>query len=337
MGELIDRRYNVVEPLGRGGMAEVYLAHDEVLGRDVALKVLSRRFADDAEFVERFKREARSAATISHPNVVPIYDRGAAENGACYISMEYLPGGTLKDRISRDAPMDAGVVAEVAVQIAEALEAAHEGGVIHRDVKPQNVLVTRTGDVKVCDFGIARAESAGTMTGNVILGTAAYMSPEQAAGQPVDPRSDLYSLGVVMYEMLTGEPPFATNETPAPPKSKNPDVPDATDDLVVRLLSKDPDGRPPSASALADDLRRLLAQGQVPKRPPKAEEASPGQTDATRPTSVYSRSREKKPGPGRSPRRKNLADVVPWLLVVLFIVGVVAGGILVLRVLGAPL
>ena len=344
MGELIDRRYEVMEALGSGGMADVYLAHDGVLDRDVALKVLNRRFSGDQEFVERFRREARSAATLSHPNVVPIYDRGEAEDGACYISMEYLPGGTLEDRISQDAPMDPRVATHVGAQIAEALAAAHEGGVIHRDVKPQNVLVTRTGDVKVGDFGIARAESAASMTGNAILGTAAYMSPEQAAGRPVDARSDLYSLGVVIYEMLTGEPPFAAdgpisaamkhaNEAPLPPKRKNPQVPDALDDLVVRLLSKDPDDRPPSADALADELRRL---GQAPERTPKPEETS-GRSGGTRPTSVYPAGRGREKRARRPARRTNPAALVPWLLVALFVVGVVAGGILVLRVLGAPL
>ena len=348
MGERIDRRYEVLEALGSGGMADVFLAHDEVLDRDVALKVLNRRFSGDQEFVERFRREARSAATLSHPNVVPIYDRGEAEDGACYISMEYLPGGTLKERIARDAPMEPGVVSETAAQIAEALQAAHEGGVIHRDVKPQNVLVTRMGDVKVGDFGIARAESSGTMTGDEILGTAAYMSPEQASGRPVDPRSDLYSLGVVMYEMLTGVPPFAANgsvsaamkhanETPVPPKSRNPDVPDAIDDLVVRLLSKDPDDRPPSASALADELRSL-ASGRAAKAAPEPEEVPPGRpAEGTRPTSVYPGGRGREKGTRRPSRRTNPADLVPWLLVAFFVVGVVAGGILVLRVLGAPL
>ena len=348
MGEMIDGRYEVLEALGSGGMADVFLAHDEVLDRDVALKVLNRRFSGDAQFVERFRREARSAATLSHPNVVPIYDRGEAEDGACYISMEYLPGGTLKERITRDAPMDPKVVSETAGQIAEALQAAHEGGVIHRDVKPQNVLVTRAGDVKVGDFGIARAESSGTMTGEEVLGTAAYMSPEQASGRPVDPRSDLYSLGVVMYEMLTGVLPFAANgsvsvamkhanETPASPKSRNPDVPDAIDDLVVRLLSKDPDDRPPSASALADELRSL-AGGRAAKAAPEPKEVPPGRpAGGTRPTSVYPGGRGREKGTRRLSRRTNPANLVPWLLVAFFVVGVAAGGILVLRVLGAPL
>ena len=344
MGELIDGRYEVLEALGSGGMADVYLAHDEVLDRDVALKVLNRRFSGDEAFVERFRREARSAATLSHPNVVPIYDRGEAEDGACYISMEYLPGGTLKDRISRDAPMDSRTALDVAAQIAEALAAAHEGGVIHRDVKPQNVLVTRMGDVKVGDFGIARAESAGTMTGNAVLGTAAYMSPEQAAGRPVDPRSDLYSLGVVLYEMLTGEPPFAAgdsisaamqhaNEAPPPPQSRNPKVPAATNDLVLRLLSKDPDDRPPNASVLAEDLRRLAREPEPTPEPKVPSSRSSG----TSPTSVYPEVGGGKAAPRRPARRANPADLVPWLLVAFFVVGVAAGGILVLRVLGAPL
>ncbi len=345
MGRLIDRRYDVVDTLGSGGMADVYLARDEVLGRDVALKVLNRRFSSDGEFVERFRREARSAATLSHPNVVSIYDRGEAEDGACYISMEYLPGGTLKDRISRDTPMDPGVAAEVALQIAQGLEAAHEAGVIHRDVKPHNVLVTRAGDVKVGDFGIARAESAGTMTGDAVLGTAAYMSPEQAAGRPVDPRSDLYSLGVVMYEMLTGETPFTAgdaisaatqhaDEPPTPPKRRNPRVPDATNDLVLRLLSKDPNERPPSASALIDDLRRLPG---VPADDPRDEaENSAAPSGGTGPTIARAGGRGGGRAPRHTPRGTNPADFVPWLLLALFVVGVIVGGMLVLRVLGAP-
>ena len=343
MGRLIDQRYDVIDTLGSGGMADVYLARDGVLGRDVALKVLNRRFSGDWEFVERFRREARSAATLSHPHVVPIYDRGEAEDGACYISMEYLPGGTLKDRISRDAPMDPRVAAEVALQIAGALEAAHEAGVIHRDVKPQNVLVTRAGDVKVGDFGIARAESASSMTGDAVLGTAAYMSPEQAAGRPVDSRSDLYSLGVVMYEMLTGETPFAAgdaisaavrhaNEAPTPPQKHNPRVPDAANALVLRLLAKDPNERPPSASALADELRRL--PGSATGGPRDEKESSTAPPGGTGPT-IAARAEDR--GGSRAPRRRaGPADLVPWLLVVLFVVGVVLGGILVLRVLGAP-
>jgi len=211
---LIDDRYDVDEVLGRGGMGEVYLALDKVLDRQVALKVLHRQYADDEEFVERFKREAQSAAALSHPNIVSTYDRGRSEDGTYYIAMEYLSGGTLKARVLEDGPLEARESAEVALQIAGALEAAHERGVIHRDVKPQNVLFTGTGLVKVVDFGIARAASVGTRTQtSVVLGTASYMSPEQALGRPVGPQSDLYSLGVVLYEMLTGTLPYEA-ETP---------------------------------------------------------------------------------------------------------------------------
>ena len=158
-GTVIDNRYTVIEPLGGGGMAQVYLAHDEVLDRDVALKMLRSQYANDEEFVERFRREAQSAARLTHPNIVSIYDRGRSEDGAYYIAMEHVPRGTLKERIIRDGAFDPGVAAGVALQISDALQAAHESGVIHRDIKPQNVLVTRSGDVKVVDFGIARAES----------------------------------------------------------------------------------------------------------------------------------------------------------------------------------
>jgi len=212
--QLVDNRYRIVQPLGNGGMAEVYLAHDDILDRDVALKVMSGRYASDEEFVERFKREAQSAAALSHPNIVSIFDRGASEDGTYYIAMEYLPGGTLKDHITKRGALPPRTAAAVALQIAEALCAAHERGVIHRDIKPHNILITESGDVKVTDFGIARAASSSTMTRTgSILGTAHYISPEQAMGEPVGPASDLYSLGVVLYEMLTGELPFDA-ETP---------------------------------------------------------------------------------------------------------------------------
>lgn len=185
-------------------MARVYLAHDEVLDRDLAIKVLREQYADDEEFVERFRREAKSAASLSHPNIVSVYDQGRSEDGAYYMAMEYVPRGTLKDPIKRDGALAPVAAVGVAIQIAEALSAAHSKGVIHRDIKPQNVLVTSTGDVKVADFGIAKAAAFSTATATgVVLGTAGYMSPEQAKGEPVGPWSDLYSLGVVLYEMLS--------------------------------------------------------------------------------------------------------------------------------------
>ncbi len=251
-------------------MAEVYLAHDDVLDRDVALKVMSSRYADDAEFVERFKREAQSAAALSHPNIVSIYDRGEDASDTYYIAMEYLPGGTLKDRILERGALPPRTAAAVTLQIAEALQAAHAKGVVHRDIKPHNVLVTGSGDVKVGDFGIARAASSSTMTKTgSILGTAHYISPEQAMGEPVGPRSDLYSLGVVLYEMLTGALPYDA-ETPigiamkhvngylAPPKALNPTVPEGINAITCRLLAKDPDDRYADAGELIEDLERVL-------------------------------------------------------------------------------
>jgi eukaryotic-like serine/threonine-protein kinase len=266
---VVNNRYSIIHTLGSGGMAKVYLAHDEVLDRDVALKVLREQFADDEEFLERFKREAQNAAGLSHPNIVQVYDRGKAEDSSYYIAMEYAPGGTLKERISSSGPLEPGVAASVASQIAEALGVAHEHGVVHRDIKPQNVLLTATGDAKVADFGIARAASAATISQrSVVLGTASYMSPEQALGEPATPKSDLYSLGVVLYEMLTGKLPYTAEspvavsmkhvtEPPRPPEEVNPRIPVGLNALVVKLLAKDPEGRYADAAELVEDLRRV--------------------------------------------------------------------------------
>jgi eukaryotic-like serine/threonine-protein kinase len=252
-------------------MADVYLAHDDILDRDVALKVMSSRYKSDEEFVERFKREAQSAAALSHPNIVAIFDRGESEDGTYYIAMEYLPGGTLKDRILKRGALPAYTAAAVALQMAEALRAAHERDVIHRDIKPHNILVTGSGDVKVTDFGIARAASSSTMTRTGhILGTAHYISPEQAMGEHVGPASDLYSLGVVLYEMLTGELPFDA-DTPIgiamkhvnghvrPPQELDPSVPDGINAITLRLLAKNPDDRYGSDAELIEDLERFGA------------------------------------------------------------------------------
>ena len=266
---VIDDRYTLVELLGSGGMAQVYLAHDEVLDRDVAIKILRGPYAEDEEFVGRFRQEARSAAGLSHPNIVSVYDQGRSEDGAYYMAMEYVPRGTLKDRIRRDGALAPDAAIGVALQISDALQPAHEKGVIHRDIKPQNVLVTASGNVKVADFGIARAASATnfTRTGDV-LGTAGYMSPEQAKGELVEPQSDLYSLGVVLYEMLTGNLPYEAedalaqamkhiHEPPPSPREANLEVPEALDALTMKLLAKNPEDRYPSAAALANDLERV--------------------------------------------------------------------------------
>src|ERR671916_402394 len=278
MQQLVDNRYRLVKPLGSGGMADVFLAHDNILDRDVALKVMSTRYASDEEFVERFKREAQSAAALSHPHIVSIFDRGESEDGTYYIAMEYLPGGTLKDRITSRGALPPRTAAAVALQIAEALRVAHERGVIHRDIKPHNILIAESGDVKVTDFGIARAASSSTMTRTgSILGTAHYISPEQAMGEPVGPASDLYSLGVVLYEMLTGELPYDA-DTPLgiamkhvnghlrPPKEVDPSIPAGINAVACRLLAKDPEDRYASDAELIDDLERVVA-GLEPANP----------------------------------------------------------------------
>ncbi|MCA1715540.1 MAG: Stk1 family PASTA domain-containing Ser/Thr kinase [Actinobacteria bacterium] len=294
---VIDNRYTLVEPLGGGGMAEVYLAHDDVLDREVALKILRNQYANDEEFVERFRREAQSAAKLSHPNIVSIYDRGRSEDGAYYIAMEHVQRGTLKDRIKRDGALAPDVATGVALQIADALQAAHENGVIHRDIKPQNVLVSRTGDVKVTDFGIARAASSPLTQTSAVLGTAGYMSPEQAMGKPVGPQSDLYSLGVVLFEMLTGELPYDAespislalkhvNEPPRSPREANPEVSEPLDAITLKLLAKNPENRYASAAELADDLERVrsglppAAAGMEKTAPLAPPPTSPGERTA---------------------------------------------------------
>ena len=261
--------YSLREPLGSGGMAEVFLARDEVLERDVALKILKEQYADNVNFVERFRREARSAASLNHPHIIVVYDWGRSADGTYCMAMEYAPGGTLKDHIIEHGPLPPRKATLVASHIAEGLGFAHERGVIHRDVKPQNVLLTEAGDAKVADFGIVQAASATTTSrSNLILGTADYMSPEQAKGGRVGPASDLYSLGVVLYEMLTGEllykadSPLAAAvrhfaEPPRSPREANPEVPEVLEVLTLRLLAKDPTDRYGSVAEVLEDLRQV--------------------------------------------------------------------------------
>jgi serine/threonine protein kinase len=267
IGTLFDGRYQILRKLGAGGMANVYLAEDQELGRRVAIKILNDRHANDDQFVERFRREAKNAAALSHPNIVSIYDRGEAE-GTYYIAMEYLDGRSLKELIlSRgDAPIP--VVVEYAQQILSALGFAHRHGIVHRDIKPHNVLVDGEGRVKVTDFGIARAGTSQMTEAGSIVGTAQYLSPEQARGGGVDQRSDIYSVGVLMYEMLTGVVPFSgdtpveiamkhLSQTPEPPSTKRRDVPRELDMIVMRALAKSPDDRYQSAEEMKADLDRV--------------------------------------------------------------------------------
>src|ERR671924_1201548 len=209
---LFDGRYRIMRKLGAGGMANVYLAEDQELGRRVAIKILNDRHANDDQFIERFRREAKNAAGLSHPNIVSIYDRGEAE-GTYYIAMEYLEGRTLKELIVTKGPTPIHVAIDYTRQILAALGFAHRNGIVHRDIKPHNVVVGPDGRLKVTDFGIARSGASQMTEAGSIIGTAQYLSPEQARGAPVSPASDIYSAGVVLYEMLTGTVPF-TGDTP---------------------------------------------------------------------------------------------------------------------------
>ena len=274
-------RYVVIERAGSGGMAEVYRARDELLGREVAVKVLSERLSGDKTFVERFRREAQAAANLNHPNVVSLFDFGADGN-TYYIVMEFIDGKPLADIITAEGPLMPERAAEIGIDVSRALERAHAAGLVHRDVKPSNIMLNSSGQTKVTDFGIARAlsregEQTVTQTG-MVIGTAAYLSPEQAQGSPVDQRSDVYSLGCVLFEMLGGRPPFTgdtplsvayrhVRENPEPPSTVNPDVPKAMDSIVMKALAKNPDNRYQSATEIREDLERFLAGQQVHATP----------------------------------------------------------------------
>ncbi|MEA2386135.1 MAG: eukaryotic-like serine/threonine-protein kinase [Thermoleophilaceae bacterium] len=250
---IVDGRYRVLSRLGSGGMADVYCAEDTHLGRQVALKILYRRFAQDAEFVERFKREAQSAAGLTHPNVVNVYDRGE-HDGTYYIAMEYLPGRTLKDVIVAQGPLEQEAVVDIGIQILRAASFAHRRGVIHRDLKPHNVMLDDAGHAKVTDFGIARAGASEMTEAGSIMGTAQYLSPEQAQGHAATSQSDLYSVGIILYELLTGRLPFDgesavsiavqhLNDAPPPIHGERPDVSPELEAAAMRALEKDPEAR----------------------------------------------------------------------------------------------
>ena len=273
-GTVVDNRYEVRERLGSGGMADVYLAHDRQLGRDVALKVLHRRFARDGQFVERFKREAQSAAGLQHPNVVGVYDRGE-HDGTNYIAMEYLPGRTLRAVLDEQAPLDQERAIDYGLQILQAAGFAHRNGIVHRDFKPHNVMCGPDGRLKVTDFGIARAGASEMTETGSIMGTAQYLSPEQAQGQPVDFTTDIYSIGVMLYEMLVGAVPFGgdtavaialrhVSDAPVPLRQLRPEVHPALEAAVLRALEKDPAQRFRSAEEFASALemaREAIASG----------------------------------------------------------------------------
>jgi serine/threonine-protein kinase len=286
-------RYRVERELGRGGMAKVFLGMDTVLGRTVAVKVLAPQFADDDGFVQRFRREAQAAASIGHPHIVSVFDTGS-DDGVHYIVMEYVEGRTLAEFLAGGGRILPDRAIDIAMDVCRALEAAHAQGVIHRDIKPGNIMLNPRGEVKVTDFGIARVTTTADTVAQTaaILGTASYLSPEQAQGLPVDGRSDIYSLGCVLFEMVTGRPPFLGDspvavaskqvlEQPVPPSKLNSDVTPDLDAVILRALAKNPANRYQSAEEMRADLERarrglpvdatpLLAAGatQVLDRPP---------------------------------------------------------------------
>lgn len=328
-GTVVSGRYELGRQLGAGGMARVYVAHDRLLDREVAVKVLAEPYASDPQFVERFRREASAAAQLNHPNIVAVYDRGEVD-GSYYIVMEYLPGPDLKQVIRRRAPLPPGQAIDYALQILAALGAAHRRDVIHRDVKPQNVLVAEDGHLKVTDFGIARAGADGGMTeAGAVIGTAQYLSPEQARGDDVTTASDCYAVGIVLYEMLTGRVPFdgdrpvavamkQISDVPAPPRTVEPSIPLELDAVVMRALAKRPSERFRTAEefsgALLDARGAIEGTGGATRVLP-----APGEelTEPTRAMAATGTTRVGPPPPHEPPRRRRRWPLVVGLLVLL--------------------
>lgn len=265
IGRLIDGRYQVRSRIARGGMATVYLATDLRLERRVAVKVMHGHLADDSQFKQRFIQEARSAARLAHPNVVNVFDQGQDDDSA-YLVMEYLPGITLRDLLQQHGALTAEQTIDIAEAVLAGLAAAHKAGIVHRDLKPENVLLADDGRIKIGDFGLARAASANTATGAALLGTIAYLSPELVTRGIADARSDIYAVGIMMYEMLTGEQPFKgeqpmqiayqhANDSVPPPSNANPRVPAELDELVLWATARDPEERPRDARVMLEQLR----------------------------------------------------------------------------------
>jgi serine/threonine-protein kinase len=338
---VFDGRYRIMRKLGAGGMANVYLAEDQELGRRVAIKILNDRHAGDDQFIERFRREAKNAAGLSHPNIVSIYDRGEAE-GTYYIAMEYLDGRTLKELIVSRGPAPIKTTIEYARQVLAAIGHAHRNSIVHRDIKPHNVVVDNDGRLKVTDFGIARSGASQMTEAGSIIGTAQYLSPEQAKGAPVDQRSDLYSVGVVLYEMLTGKVPFSgdtpleiamkhLSKVPEPPSKLRSEIPEDLDMIVLRALAKDPEERYQSAEEMGADLSRVARGLGVSDETADAATAVLAGSGATAETMIApKRTAVAPPPPTRTPpaayygyegppRRRR--PLWPWLLALLLLAG----------------
>jgi eukaryotic-like serine/threonine-protein kinase len=334
---VVDGRYRVLHRVGSGGMAEVYCAQDLQLGRKVALKVLYRRFAEDQEFVERFRREASSAAGLQHQHVVSVYDRGEYD-GTYYIAMEYLDGRSLKTIIREEAPLAPDRAIDLTIQVLRAARFAHRRGIIHRDFKPQNVIVDAEGRAKVTDFGIARAGASDmTQTGS-IMGTAQYLSPEQAQGESVSAASDLYSIGIILYEMLTGRVPFEgesavtialkqVNEAPVPPSAYNGAVSPVLEAAVLRALEKHPALRFQDADEFIGALEDARGAATTAQLTAPAYAAPAGPPTMTEPPVSEAFPYPPEPLPAREQRDRGRWW---WVLALLLVVGAVVAGVLLL-------
>jgi eukaryotic-like serine/threonine-protein kinase len=337
---LFDGRYLITRKLGSGGMAKVYLAEDQELGRRVAIKILDDRHASDAQFVERFRREAQNAGGLSHPNIVSIYDRGEA-GGSYYIAMEYVEGRTLKELIVARGPSPIGIAVDYTRQILSALRFAHRKGIVHRDIKPHNMIVDGDGRVKVMDFGIARSSTSQMTEAGSIIGTAQYLSPEQARGAPVDQTSDLYSTGIVLYELLTGTVPFNgdtpveiamkhLSQTPDPPSAHRAEVPRDLDYVVLRALAKDSAERYHSADEMDSDLERIARGVGVSAETAEAATSVLSRTEVTDALPATRASAPTAYTPGRYyeyDEKRRRRSIWPWLLVAGIVALVIVGGV----------
>jgi eukaryotic-like serine/threonine-protein kinase len=353
VGRLLDGRYQIRARIARGGMATVYLATDLRLDRRVAVKVMHAHLADDANFRERFIQEARQAARLAHPNVVNVFDQGQ-DDGLAYLIMEYLQGITLRDLLGEYGRLTADQTMDILEAVLAGLVAAHRAGIIHRDLKPENVLLADDGRIKIGDFGLARAATSHTASGQALLGTIAYLSPELVTRGIADTRSDVYAVGIMMYEMLVGEQPFrgeqpvqiayqhANDSVPAP-SLKNPEVPAALDDLVLWATSRDAEQRPRDARALLDQLfeaQHLIQEEQEGRAPQERTTVLP--TAATRVVTPQRQParRETAPRPERVRSEPVRPDAVTrltaatararkrgvWLTGVVLVLGTIAAG-----------
>jgi tRNA A-37 threonylcarbamoyl transferase component Bud32 len=327
VAELLARRYRMLEKIGEGGMAVVYKAHCTLLDRPVAIKVLREQYASNPEFVDRFQREARAAARLSHPNIVSIYDVGQ-EGEKLFIVMEYVQGVNLKDYLRNQGPLSPQTAAELGRQIGAALAHAHQRGIIHRDIKPHNILISPDGQVKVTDFGIARAAAASSLTETgVVLGSVHYFSPEQARGGSVDARSDIYALGVVLYELLTGRLPFEgdspiaialrhLDSEPLPFAEVRPDVPVELQQIIAKAMAREPEKRYQTAGELQVALRSFLGDVPLVDEP----------TRALNPVAAPALGKDAK-----ERERKVRTSGFVFSLIILLFLAVLGGGLLALR------